>query len=136
MFHIFIGMTAALVMAGCAPMVNTPVMSRTTNPDVFILLKAGRIDPTKTQAVADCLHDGFAGSHGVFTNITARMNRRAGGYRVETATGGTIVVISADVMDDGVVELRESKHAALISTKGERDVFQACTANLLIPTSK
>lgn len=126
---------AASMLGGCAATVNSPVASRTSNPEKFILLKTGKIDPAKVQAVSDCIHDGFAGSHGVFTNFTFRMNRRAAGYRIETTAGGAIVLVSADVMDDGTVELRESKDAGLINTKGERDAFAKCTESLLISNS-
>lgn len=127
MHQILIAVSAALLLSACAPMVNTPVRSRSSHADDFVLLKAGRVDPAKTQAVADCLHDGFAGAHGIFTNSAARINRRAVGYRVETVAGGALVIMSADVMDDGTVELYESKNAALINTRGEREAFEACT---------
>lgn len=127
---------AASTLGGCAATVNSPVASRTSNPEKFVLLKSGKIDPAKVQAVSDCIHDGFAGSHGVLTNFTFRMNRRAAGYRIETTAGGAIVLVSADIMDDGTVELRESKDAGLINTKGARDAFAVCTESLLISNSK
>lgn len=131
-----LALLSSLILSGCAPLVNTPVMSRTTHPETFEIIKVGQIDPSRVQAVSDCIHDGFAGSHGVLTNFTFRMNRRAGGYRIETTAGGTIVLVSADVMDDGVIELRESKGAALINTKGERDAFNMCTAQFWINSPK
>ncbi len=116
-------------------MVNTPVHSRTTDPDGFFLLRAGKIEASKVQAVADCVSDGFAGSFGIFTNSTHRMNRRAAGYRIETLVGTTLVSVSADVMDDGAVELWESKGSKLINTRSQIEAFDACTTRHLTSTS-
>jgi len=50
---------------------------------------------------------------------------RSNSYRVESLTHSTILV-SAEVFDDGRVQLLESTSAALIITEGEREAFGKC----------
>lgn len=97
-----------------------------TDEDAFSLLKEGRIATTSVQAFSDCLLDGFDKAHFMLTKVTSRQQRRSNSYRVETLAGGRILLISADVFDDGRVVLSESKSAALINTSGERSAFEQC----------
>lgn len=135
MHKTYVSSLLLFLLSGCTALVNTPVASRTTHPEAFKIIKSGRVDSSKVQSISDCIHDGFAGSHGVLTNFTFRMNRRAGGYRIETTVGGTLVLMSADVMDDGVVELRESNAAGMINTTGEKEAFDFCTSKFLMTGS-
>lgn len=84
------------------------------------------MQPKSTQAFADCLLDGFDKAHSMFSNNTSRQQRRADSYRVDSLAGGRILIVSADIFDDGRVLLHESTSAALINTTGERDAFQKC----------
>jgi hypothetical protein len=69
--------------------------------------------------------DGFDASSLMLTNVSVRQQRRAERYRVETLTHSS-VLLSADVFDNGRVELYESSAAALINLSGERKAFADC----------
>lgn len=71
--------------------------------------------------------DGFQTAHPL-THMNVRQQRRSNGFRVESfaGMGSGMLMMSADVLDDGHVELWESDAAALINTRGERSVFAAC----------
>ena len=68
-------------------------------------------------------------AHFLMTNVESRQTRRTDGYRVETYNRVGILV-SADIFDDGRVELFEAKAAALINATGERDSFKKCLDGL------
>ena len=61
----------------------------------------------------------------MLTNISVRQQRRTERYRVETMTRSS-VLLSADVFDNGRVELYESSAAALVNLSGERKAFDDC----------
>ncbi len=92
----------------------------------FKLLLEGKVLPKSSQAFADCLLDGFDKAHFRLTSVSSRQQRRSDSYRVESLAGGRVIVISADIFDDGRVLLHESTAAALINTTGERDSFEKC----------
>jgi len=117
---IFASTLALLLLTGC---MSTPNRS---DVDAFFVLKEGRVDPKTVQVFASCLLDGFDKSHLILTDITHRQQRRADSFRVESLAGGTILIVSADVFDDGRVVLNESKTAALINTTGQRKTFETC----------
>jgi hypothetical protein len=100
--------------------------------DAFSLLKESRIAPANVQAFSDCLLDGFDKAHFMLSNVTSRQQRRADSYRVETLSGGRILLVSADAFDSGRVTLNESKSAALINTTGERDAFSQCLSKFAV----
>ena len=109
------------VLTGCV----TP--STRLDVDEFELINKGIIDKKDILAFVDCLSDRFNASHYLLTNIEVRQAQRATGYRVETYTGTqNFLIISADIFNDGRVELFESSSAALINTKGERKAFEQC----------
>ena len=95
-------------------------------PEKFTLMHEGRISPPNVTAFAECLLDGFDKSHFMLTNSTSRQQRRTDSFRVETFAGGRLLMISADVFDDGRVLLLEAKAAALVNTSGERETFARC----------
>jgi hypothetical protein len=69
--------------------------------------------------------DGFDSSSAILTNVSVRQQRRTERYRVEVLTHSS-VLLSADVFDNGRVELYESSTAALINLSGERKAFADC----------
>lgn len=117
---IFAPTLASLLLTAC---VSTPNRS---DIDAFLVLKEGRVDPKNAHVFASCLLDGFDKSHLILTNVTHRQQRRADSFRVESLVGGNILIISADVFDDGRVSLSESKSATLINTSGQRETFEKC----------
>lgn len=92
------------------------------------MLQEGAVRQGETQAFADCLLDGFDKSHFMLTSVTARQQRRVDSYRIETLSGGRLLLVSADVFDDGRTRLLESKAAAAVNTVGEREAYSACLA--------
>jgi|GEM_PF-2109215 len=98
----------------------------------FSLLKEARIAPANVQAFADCLLDGFDKAHFMFSDVTSRQQRRNDSYRVETLSGGRILLVSADVFDSGRVAFNESSSAALINTSGERFAFDQCLSEFAL----
>ena len=117
----WIGVAAVLTLTGC---VHAPPRSDTT---AYESLQKGTIRVERVQAFTDCVTDGFAQSHFITTNASSRQMRRTDGYRVETYNRVGILV-SADIFDDGRVELLEGKVAKFINTSGERDAFKKCLA--------
>jgi hypothetical protein len=69
--------------------------------------------------------DGFDASSFMLTNVSVRQQRRTERYRVEVLTHSSIL-LSADVFDNGRVELYESSTAALINLSRERKAFSDC----------
>lgn len=114
-------LVAILILSACvAP-------NRRTDPNAFQSKQAGRIDKNDVPAFTDCVMDGFSQSHFIMTNFNVKQQRRTNGYRVETfAGGGSMIMMSADIFDDGRVELFEADAAALIDTQGERAAFSEC----------
>lgn len=106
-------------------------MTRSDNPEAFKSVAGGSISPREVGAFADCVLDGFDKAHFIMTNARARQQRRSNGIRVETVAGNS-TLMSADVLDDGRVDLKESVAAALINTSGERAAFQTCLARFSV----
>ncbi len=102
--------------------------SAPTRQDVeeFESLMTGSIAPSSVLDFTSCLHDGFSQAHAILSDIDTKQQIRSDGYRVETFAGGRILVISADVLNSGHVELWESSAAALVNTSGEREAFTSC----------
>lgn len=119
MKNLILGISLGL-LAGCS--------AAPTRQDVeeFESLMTGSIPPSSVLDFASCLHDGFSQSHAILSDIDTKQQMRSDGYRVETFAGGRILVISADVLNNGHVELWESSAAALINTSGEREAFKLC----------
>ena len=80
---------------------------------------------SSTQAFTDCLMDGFDASSIMLANVSVRQQRRTERYRVEVLTQSS-VLLSADVFDNGRVELYESSTAALVNLSKERKAFSDC----------
>lgn len=103
-----------------------------SDPSAFSLIQRGKIQKSDIQDFTACVMDGFGESHFILTNITVRQQRRTNGYRVEALTNSALL-ISADILDSGQVELFESTTAALINTSGERETFSACLERFGVP---
>jgi hypothetical protein len=73
--------------------------------------------------------DGFGQSHSLGMRIVPREQKRMNGYRVDAIGGGSIQLVSVDILDDGSVSLYESKAAGLINTTGEHETFRKCSKN-------
>lgn len=113
----------------------TGCVTPTTRLDVdeFELINKGTVDTKSVLLFVDCLSDRFNAAHYLLTNIEVRQSQRAAGYRVETYTGTqNFLIISADIFNDGRVELYESSSAALINTKGEREAFNQCLKQYVV----
>ena len=102
--------------------VTAPTRSDTA---AFALTQSGEIPASSAQPFTDCLMDGFDASSFMLTNVSVRQQRRTERYRVEVLTRSS-VLLSADVFDDGRVELYESSAAALVNLSGERKAFADC----------
>ena len=108
------------LLAGCAAPGRETTQASTE-------LTAGVISTTSTGAMTDCLLDGFGKAHWLMTNTRVAQQHRSDGSRVETYTGN-ILLVSADVKDDGHVALIEMSNAKFVSTSGEREAFATCLA--------
>lgn len=95
------------------------------NTEAFKLVQEGRVPSKSAQVFTDCLMDGFDAAHFTLTNVTIRQQRRSDSYRVEEFMNSGLI-LSADVFDDGRVQLLESVVADFINTSGERDAFAKC----------
>lgn len=106
----------------------TGCSSAPTRQDIseFESLVVGDIPPSSVLEFVSCLHDGFSQAHAILTDIDTKQQKRSDGYRVETYSGGRILLMSADVLNNGHVELWESSAAALINTSGELTTFKSC----------
>ena len=91
----------ASVLTAC---VTAPTRS---DPGAFALTQSGKIPTSSTQPFTDCVMDGFDSSSAILTNVSVRQQRRTERYRVEVLTHSS-VLLSADVFDNGRVELYES----------------------------
>ena len=117
-------LTAAAVLlaiAGCtAP-------TRVSNPEAFKVVRSGRFVPAKSSTVVECVTDGFTAATHLGQPLDLRQSRRADGYRIDLyAINAPVLLLSADLMDDGTSELHESSKASMTSLSGEYAAFDAC----------
>ncbi|PTR16959.1 hypothetical protein C8R31_101112 [Nitrosospira sp. Nsp2] len=115
------------LLAAC---VTAPTRS---DSGAFKLTQHGEIPTSSTQPFTDCLMDGFDASSTMLTNVSIRQQRRTERYRVEVLTHSS-VLLSADVFDNGRVELYESSTAALINLSKERKAFADCLSRFRAPS--
>lgn len=115
-----IWLLSIMILSGCS---SAPTRA---DRDEFKSLSQGIISPESTLNFATCIYDGFLKSHSMLTNIETKQQIRPDGYRIETYSGGYILIMSADILKNGHVELWESSAAALINTTGERKTFSLC----------
>ncbi len=109
-----------IMMVGCV------TYTRENNPANFPMLLSGKIPQNKIPLFNDCLIDGFQGSQSVFKNLSVSQQQRSNGFRIDAVAGGTMTIVSVDILNDGNVLLYESKTASLINTTGEHKSFKNC----------
>ncbi|EKD7165513.1 TPA: hypothetical protein RQK97_004216 [Vibrio vulnificus] len=120
MKKIIFSVLAFSVLSGCT--------SAPTRLDIseFESLMSGSIPTDAILEFTGCVYDGFLSSHSMLTDIDTKQQIRSDGYRVETYSGGRMLLMSADILNSGHVELWESSAAAFINTSGERQAFESC----------
>ncbi len=106
----------------------TSCSSAPTRQDVeeFESKAAGLIKPSSVLDFTSCVYDGFSQANSILSDVDTKQRSRTDGYRVETFAGGRILLMSADILNNGHVELWESSAALLINTSNERKAFKAC----------
>lgn len=99
----------------------------------FNHINGGQIPKDKVPEFVDCVSDKFRDrTIGIDNNLFNRQNRRSNGYRVELVSSVGGIAVSADVFDDGRVELFERAHVRSSAFKGERDGFDVCLSKYKI----
>jgi hypothetical protein len=123
------GRTVLLSALACAGCVTAPTRD---DASAFKVRRDGSVPPAAAQSLSDCLLDGFGRAHFALTNINVSQQVRGKVQRIETRTNG-ILLISADVHEDGRTQLLESSAAKFIDTTGEIQAFDACLAKYRPP---
>lgn len=119
MIKIALVLIAATVLSACAG-------NRNAAGD-FISINKGQIDKTKVLEFVDCVGDAFHDRSIGLERMLNRQQRRSNGYRVELVNTGVGLLLSADINDDGSVELfRWSMPAGSMLTGDERKGFASC----------
>ena len=111
-------MVVVLLLSACA-----------SNRDVagdFKSLEQGQISPQSIPAFLDCANGALRDRPFGFSFFFNRQSRRSNGYRVDLMNPNVGVVMSADILDDGHVELFEWNRAGAIPTGEERKAFALC----------
>jgi len=116
--HLFVVAITAVILAGCAG-------NRNVAGD-FISINSGQIQKSKVLEFVDCVSDTFHDRSFGLERMLNRQQRRSNGYRVELVNTGVGTILSADIFEDGRVELFEWSKAGLISTGDERKGFALC----------
>ena len=71
--------------------------------------------------------DGFTAVTHLGQPLDLRQSRRSNGYRIDLyAINAPVLLLSADLMDDGTAELHESAKASMTNLSGEYAAFDAC----------
>ena len=109
----------ALVLAGCAA---APTRD---DPAEFKLMGSGQVAAAQLGDFSDCVMDGFDKAHTIPTAFRARIVQRSTLTRVESMLDNSIAM-SADIHNDGRVELYESSIASMVNLTGEKKAFADC----------
>ncbi len=105
-----------IVLSACVKGATTRL-----DPQSYNLIQEGTILPQSGLAFSVCLLDGFDGFRGF-----SRQTRRTNSYRVDLmGMGGSSVMLSADIFDDGKIKFFEST-SSILSTTEPQDVFKSC----------
>lgn len=120
-----LALCGAAICTGC---VNSPSLTRSSNPNMYEPPRVVQIQAGRQQELADCIRDGFSSSHLTMTNISVRSERRDDGHRVEAVIGKNIVAASVDITLSGEARLVVGKFTSLIDLSGERAAFESCTS--------
>jgi len=108
-----------LILAGCAA---APTRDESAE---FELMGSGQVPAAQLDNFSDCMMDGFDKAHTMPTAFRARKVQRSNLTRVESMLDNSIAM-SADIHNDGRVELYESSIASLVNLSGEKKAFAAC----------
>lgn len=92
----------------------------------FVSINRGQIPKTKVLEFVECVSDHFRDRSIGLERMLNRQQRRSNGYRVELVNTGVGPLLSADIFENGHVELFEWSKAGLISTGDERKGFALC----------
>lgn len=112
---------ALLALSGCS------APTQVGNPEAFKVVRSGSFLPSKVQTVVECVTDGFTVVTHLGQPFDLRQSRRANGYRIDLyAINSPVLLLSADLLDNGAAELRESFKASMTSLTGEYAAFDAC----------
>lgn len=121
MVKIALVLIIAIVLSACAG-----AGSRDVAGD-FISINGGQISKANVLEFVECVSDKFRDRQiGLDVNLLNRQQRRNNGYRVELVTNSTGLAISADIFDDGRVELFERTTAIRTRLEDERKGFAIC----------
>lgn len=112
-------LTSLLAACGVTPTTRA-------DPSAYELVQRGQIPPLSTQLFTDCVMDGFDGAHRLQSDILVRQQRRVEAYRVEAFFTGYLLLLSADIFDNGRVELFRITTTTLIPTLELRKAFAGC----------
>lgn len=116
-----------LAMLVLVPMILSACTRNPTRADglKFKLIQESSIAPQNGVAFSICLFDGWDGYIGV-----SRQTRRPDSYRVDLIGGsGTIMIASADIFDNGQVQLllnREIEGSSVVDYAKYIDMFKSC----------
>lgn len=93
----------------------------------FNSINKGHIEQSKILEFVECVSDHFKDRQtGIDTFFFNRQQRRSDGYRIELVSTTLGLVISADVFEDGRVELFETSGLIRVRLRNEREGFAFC----------
>jgi hypothetical protein len=119
LLNFFISTSALVLLAGCAHNRETPTD--------FERVSATSVPTKHLPAFIDCVSDKFRDQvAGIGVSWTNRQQRRSNMYRVELFSDDLGPLLSADIYDDGRVELFETTYPVRTRLGDERAGFAAC----------
>jgi hypothetical protein len=124
---VLLSVAALSFLVGCAPLPTR------NDGDAFKAKARGTVPKADTALFMDCVIDGFNRTENAIRHdIKTTQQRRSSGYRVERRwnLNQSLLIVSADISDDGTVELFEniklSNIAPFASNKEEVFAFEVC----------
>lgn len=96
-------------------------------PSDYERINSGKVPSSSVSFFRDCVSDKFRDRvAGIGVTWLNRQQRRSDGYRVELVSQDTGALISADIFEDGRVELFETTYLVRIRLQDEREGFARC----------
>ena len=124
---VLLSVAALSFLVGCAPLPTR------NDGDAFKAKARGTVRKADAALFMDCVIDGFNRTENAIRHdIKTTQQRRSSGYRVERRwnLNQSLLIVSADISDDGTVELFEniklSSIAPFASNKEEVFAFEVC----------
>jgi hypothetical protein len=112
---------ALLALSGCS------APAQVGNPEAFKVVRSGSFLPSRIRTVVACVTDGFTVVTHPGQAFDLRQSRQANGYRIDLyVVNSAVLLLSAELLDNGTGELRESFKASMTSLAGEYAAFDAC----------